>query len=887
MSEQSTCPECGAEIPLERAGAPCPACLLRIGLETWTHRNHAAPSDGGEHPDFEAPQPAELSRTFPQLEVLRLIGKGGMGAVYHARQKSLDRDVALKIINPEIVGEAGFEERFIREARALARLNHPNVVTVYDFGQTEGVFYFVMEFVDGVTLRETLEGGPLQPREALKVVPHLCDALQYAHDEGVVHRDIKPENILVDRRGRVKIADFGLAKLLDDSAAPSTLTGTHEVMGTLRYMAPEQMEGTHAVDHRADIYSLGVVFYELLTGETPMGRFAPPSKKVHIDVRLDDVVLRTLEREPNRRYQQASQLKTDIQTIEHAPAAPATGTPATPSDEENPLDVLKIPATGLLVAGIIDCVGLLIALVVVASQNVSSGEALLIVGLQLAGPFVVAGAWAMLYGGSGRVAFIGVCAALIPNMSGFFFGIAFAVVALVHLTKPEVRRAFRERSKSVDFGERQFLLASAAIAIVGSLGIGTACILAGDLTWRLVLRANWGITYSANSHFRAIAGVADPTGQFAMLGAILVLGLATLGLAMRMQKRDRFDFAILGATGALVLSILLTILVHLAFQLALPLCLVALVLLCQQRVIAQFDDRRDATRHDDRDVGTEGIAAQFLRARTGLRVTSAINMTIWSVWLGGALLAYVNTSEGTQDNLESLLAVGLGVLGGIIGLRILLGTSSLGTGNNPARDKRTCFLAMLFPISPAAFLAVPSALIAIAALNRTANSPGFTFEESAFARKRPTHRGPVYWFALLASILIGVILFGVLLFAVMLIVPYLAKQERQQRIHLPVDRPAAAGNSVDGMDDSDESSMVGGMDMLERDVDSSSEDAPDAGVSSGFSDDESNDDPSPNSTTPPAKKSEPTKPVPDAHESPASQPPKTSEKDAATDETRS
>jgi hypothetical protein len=138
--------------------------------------------------------------------------------------------------------------------------------------------------------------------------------LQYAHDAGVVHRDIKPENILLDRRGQVKIADFGLAKLLGTDADVS-LTHTHQVMGTLRYMAPEQMEGTHHVDHRADIYSLGVLFYELLTGELPIGRFAPPSKKVHIDVRLDEVVLRALEKEPELRYQQVSEVKTGMEAI--------------------------------------------------------------------------------------------------------------------------------------------------------------------------------------------------------------------------------------------------------------------------------------------------------------------------------------------------------------------------------------------------------------------------------------------------------------------------------------------------------------------------------------------------------------------------------------------
>ena len=172
-----------------------------------------------------------------------------------------------------------------------------------------------MEYVHGVNLRQAMQSGGMNPKEALAIVPQICDALQFAHDEGIVHRDIKPENILIDKRGRVKIADFGLAKLLGQEAADQHLTGTQQVMGTLRYMAPEQMEGSKSVDHRADIYSLGVVFYELLTGELPIGRFAPPSKKVQIDVRLDEVVLRALEKEPEQRYQHASEVKTDVQSI--------------------------------------------------------------------------------------------------------------------------------------------------------------------------------------------------------------------------------------------------------------------------------------------------------------------------------------------------------------------------------------------------------------------------------------------------------------------------------------------------------------------------------------------------------------------------------------------
>jgi serine/threonine-protein kinase len=270
---------------------------------------------------FVAPSPDELAPLFPQFEIVELLGKGGMGAVYKARQPKLDRYVALKVLPQEIGKDPGFTDRFMREAQALAMLNHSCIVAVYDFGEADGLYFFVMEYVDGANLRQTIETGRLTPPEVLAIVPQICEALQFAHDEGVVHRDIKPENILIDKRGRVKIADFGLAKLLgvdaDDSAAEKsfTLTGTHQVMGTPRYMAPEHMQGSNAVDHRADIYSLGVVFYEMLTGELPIGRFEPPSKKVHIDVRLDEVVLRSLEATPDRRYQHASDVKTDVESI--------------------------------------------------------------------------------------------------------------------------------------------------------------------------------------------------------------------------------------------------------------------------------------------------------------------------------------------------------------------------------------------------------------------------------------------------------------------------------------------------------------------------------------------------------------------------------------------
>ena len=238
-----------------------------------------------------------------------------MGVVYKARQKRLDRMVALKILPPNVSRDAAFSERFTREAKALARLTHPNIVSVHDFGQTDGLFYFVMEFVDGMNLRQLLNTGRLSPKEALAIVPQICEALQFAHDKGIVHRDIKPENILIDKTGVVKIADFGLAKIVGLEAKDQTITSARDVIGTPHYMAPEQIEHPQDVDHRADIYSLGVVFYQMLTGELPIGRFAPPSRKVQIDVRLDEVVLRALEKEPEHRYQHASDVKTQVETI--------------------------------------------------------------------------------------------------------------------------------------------------------------------------------------------------------------------------------------------------------------------------------------------------------------------------------------------------------------------------------------------------------------------------------------------------------------------------------------------------------------------------------------------------------------------------------------------
>lgn len=333
MNDPITCTRCGTRLAAENPSGLCPDCLLAVGLGSLA--DATAPEASIR---FTPPSIQEISPLFPQLEIEALLGCGGMGAVYRARQRNLDRTVALKILPPDIGRDPAFAARFAREAKALAKLGHPNIVTLYEFGQAGDLFYFLMEYVDGVNLRQVTQSERIAPREALAIVPQICDALQYAHDQGIVHRDIKPENILLDRRGRVKVADFGVAKIVRaadpaqqaDIAAASGDGASHAglVMGTPSYMAPEQREHPSEVDHRADIYSLGVVLYQMLTGELPASSVVPPSKKIALDVRVDEIVLRALEKTPERRYQQVSDIKTMCAALAVPTAADDKSRPA-------------------------------------------------------------------------------------------------------------------------------------------------------------------------------------------------------------------------------------------------------------------------------------------------------------------------------------------------------------------------------------------------------------------------------------------------------------------------------------------------------------------------------------------------------------------------------
>src|SRR5262249_34265940 len=280
-------PEVSGASPASSAetGTYHPVGANQSEAETLAPKTPSDPDPSEPLEVLPAPQLTSPAPEIPGYEIVGELGRGGMGMVYKARQTKLERLVAWKILPQETSADSTFAERFTREARALARLNHSNIVAVYDFGQAGNLSYFVMEYVDGQNLRQLMRAGPIAPRETLQIMSQICDALQYAHDEGIVHRDIKPENILRDKRGRVKIAAFGIAKLPARKPADYPLPGPWQVVGTFNYMALEQIENPQKLDHRADIYSLGVMFYEMLTGGLPMGRFPLPSQKVAMDRR--------------------------------------------------------------------------------------------------------------------------------------------------------------------------------------------------------------------------------------------------------------------------------------------------------------------------------------------------------------------------------------------------------------------------------------------------------------------------------------------------------------------------------------------------------------------------------------------------------------------------
>jgi serine/threonine protein kinase len=304
------CPQCG--LALSHAvgtGGLCPRCLIAMAVEHLSTVDHPALGrfgSVGAAPDIET-----LNSQLPTYEFCELLGRGGAGWVYRALQRSLHRPVAIKILHGGTSGITDAAQRFAREAQILARLKHPRIVTVHDYGALPDSQYLVMEYVSGPTLRDLLRGGSLRG-DAVRIADQICEAVEYAHAMGVMHRDLKPENVLfesVDRLDTLKVADFGISRLIGDTEPGFHQTQTGFVVGTPFYAAPEQMVSKQAVGTRADIYSIGVMLYEMLTDQLPRGRFPAPSQLANVPAGIDAVVLRCLESDPERRYADVASLR--------------------------------------------------------------------------------------------------------------------------------------------------------------------------------------------------------------------------------------------------------------------------------------------------------------------------------------------------------------------------------------------------------------------------------------------------------------------------------------------------------------------------------------------------------------------------------------------------
>ena len=327
MPETLRCPECGSGLPADAPEGLCPECLLKAAIQG---ESEPAKDRARRRPILLLAPPRlhpgrkTSPRTSRNWKSSNCWARAGWAWSTRPGRSGSTASWPSRSCRRSSVGIRPSPSGSLAKPGPWPGSPIPASSAFTTSARAAGCSIILMEFVDGLNLRGLLREGRLKPEEALRIVPQICEALQYAHEEGIVHRDIKPENILLDRRGNVKIADFGLAKLLGTMTSDSALTGSRQVIGTLRYMAPEQMERPLEVDHRADIYSLGVVFYEMLTGELPLGRFAPPSKKVQVDVRLDEVVFRALEKEPERRYQHVSEVKTEVESLSIPHRAPAT-----------------------------------------------------------------------------------------------------------------------------------------------------------------------------------------------------------------------------------------------------------------------------------------------------------------------------------------------------------------------------------------------------------------------------------------------------------------------------------------------------------------------------------------------------------------------------------
>ncbi len=260
-----------------------------------------------------------LESSFPELTDFQFLGKGGFGTAFSANQAHMNRRVAVKLLHNELVLEEGFAERFQNEARAQARVPHPNIVTVFDAGIRGGRPYIIMEYVPNGTLRNRISSRPFSSREALLMLQQLCDALERSHGASLIHRDIKPENILIDQHGNLKLSDFGLASVVSEAQEAEKNIDYYYAGANMNYMAPELMSRPWAADARTDLYAVIVVFYEAIMGEIPRGSFEAPSSRSRmirsLRTKVDAIVFRGLQSNPNRRFQTAIELRNHVDAI--------------------------------------------------------------------------------------------------------------------------------------------------------------------------------------------------------------------------------------------------------------------------------------------------------------------------------------------------------------------------------------------------------------------------------------------------------------------------------------------------------------------------------------------------------------------------------------------
>jgi serine/threonine protein kinase len=296
--------------------------LMAAGAGAFATQQPTSPTRSWQPPTLE-----QLQQALPQYEISAFIARGGMGAVYRGTQRALKRSVAIKVLPPEMEeGDMQFAARFKHEAQAMAQLSHPNIVAVHEAGEVDGMLYFVMEFIEGTDLAQLIASeGRIEPQRAIQITSAVCEALAFAHEEGIVHRDIKPSNIMIDKRGRVKVADFGLAKTVN--VEHTLMTGSHVAMGTPDFIAPEAMVPGMKVDGRADLYAVGVMLYQMLTGKIPRGRFGLPSRVIpQMEKGFDAIVDKAMQTDRENRYSTATEMRTDVERVFQLVPTPDEGT---------------------------------------------------------------------------------------------------------------------------------------------------------------------------------------------------------------------------------------------------------------------------------------------------------------------------------------------------------------------------------------------------------------------------------------------------------------------------------------------------------------------------------------------------------------------------------